>query len=75
MEFFLKQLALFCKHSLYEIPHAKHLLEYPSAGRSIIQGEHKVFPWLQTFITKKKLMYVEHKHIFFNVTQEFFTTH
>jgi len=25
----------------------------------IIQGEHKVFPWLQTFITRK-LLYVEY---------------
>jgi len=29
-----------------------------------IQGEHKVFPWLQTPI-KRKLLYVEYKHIFF----------
>jgi len=34
------------------------------------QGEHKVFPWLQTFITRK-LLYVEYKLLFFqNVTQE-----
>ena len=31
---------------------------------SIIQAEHKVFTWLQTFITRK-LPYVEYKHIFF----------
>jgi len=30
---------------------------------TIIQGEHKVFPWLQTFITRK-LLYVEYKHFF-----------
>ena len=30
----------------------------------VIYGEHKVFPWLQTFITRK-LLYVEYKHIFF----------
>jgi len=29
-----------------------------------VQSEHKVFPWLQTFITRK-LLYVEYKHIFF----------
>ena len=28
-----------------------------------IQIEHKVFPWLQTFITRK-LLYVEYKHIY-----------
>ena len=43
---------------------------------AVIQGEHKVFPWLQKFITRK-LLYVEYKLFFFiNVTQEvFFTTH
>ena len=42
----------------------------------ISQGEHKVFPWLQTFITRK-LLYVEYKQFFFrNVTHKvFFTTH
>ena len=47
------------------------------AHLTIIQGYHKVLPWLQTFITRKP-PYVEYKHIFFfqNVTQEvFFTTH
>ena len=28
-----------------------------------VQGEHKVFPWLQTFITRK-LLYMEYKHIY-----------
>jgi len=31
--------------------------------RIILQSEHKIFPWLQTFITRK-LLYVEYKHIF-----------
>ena len=41
-----------------------------------IQGKHKVFPWLQTFITTK-LLYVEYKHIYFffrNITHDFFLT-
>jgi len=29
--------------------------EYNPPMGSIIQGEHKVFPWLQTFITRKLL--------------------
>ena len=42
---------------------------------SEIQDEHKIFPWLQTVITRK-LLYMEYKHFFFqNVTQEVFTTH
>ena len=42
---------------------------------NLIQGEHKVFPWLQTFITRK-LLYVEYKHIFFQtVAQEVFLQH
>ena len=39
-----------------------------------VQGEHKVFPWLQIFITRK-LLYVEYKHFFQNVTQEVFLKH
>ena len=35
-----------------------------------IQGEHKFFPWLQTYITK--LLYTEYKRIFFNIIQEVF---
>ena len=34
--------------------------------RLYMQGEHKVFPRLQTFITRK-LLYVEYKHIFFKM--------
>jgi len=40
----------------------------------IVQGEHKIFPWLQTFITRK-LLYVEYKHFFKNITQEVFLQH
>ena len=36
-----------------------------------LQGKHKGFPWLQTFITRK-LLYVEYKYTFLNVTQEVF---
>jgi len=32
-----------------------------------VPGEHKVFPSLQTFVTRK-LLYVEYKYIFFNIT-------
>jgi len=39
----------------------------------IIQDEHKVLLWLQTFITRK-LLYVEYK-LFLNVTQEVFLQH
>ena len=44
-----------------------------SLNKLQIQGEHKVFPWLQTYITRK-LLYVEYKHILFfrNVTHEVF---
>jgi hypothetical protein len=34
-----------------------------SSTIGIIQSEHKVFPWLRTFITRK-LLYVEYKHIY-----------
>ena len=41
-----------------------------------LQGEHKVFPWLQTFITRKLLMWNTNIFFFQNITQEaFFTTH
>ena len=36
----------------------------PLSSNRNIQGEHKTFPWLQTFITKK-LLYMEYKYIFF----------
>ena len=35
-------------------------------GYKFVQGEHKVFPWLQTFITRK-LLYVEYKLFFFKM--------
>ena len=41
------------------------LMDRPLYGCSDLQGEHKVFPWLQTFITRK-LLYVEYKHFFFS---------
>ena len=39
-----------------------------------IQGEHKFFPWLQTFITRK-LLYVEYKLFFQNIIQEVVLQH
>ena len=44
-----------------------------------LQGEHKVFPWLQTFITRK-LLHVEYKYIYIYIyiskcNSSFFTTH
>jgi len=41
-----------------------------------IQSEHKVFPWLETFITRK-LLYVEYKLFFFSKcnSRSFVTTH
>jgi len=53
--------------------------QYASMGliQAILQGEHKVFPWLQTFITRK--LRGIHTYFFFskcNSTQEvFFATH
>jgi len=46
-------------------------IDQANAQILVLQGEHKVFPWLQTFITRK-LLYVEYKYIYFfkNVTQE-----
>ena len=40
----------------------------------ILQGEHKVFPWLQAFITRK-LLYVEYKLFFKCNSRSFFLQH
>jgi hypothetical protein len=39
-------------------------IDQANAQILVLQGEHKVFPWLQTFITRK-LLYMEYKYIFF----------
>ena len=42
------------------------MLNLSDIWRLYVQGEHKVFPWLQTFI-KRKLLYIEYKHFFFKM--------
>jgi len=53
-----------CNELLFISPWKQNLCQHCL----IVQGEHKVFPSLQTFITKN---YVKYKHIFFpqNLTQ------
>jgi len=44
--------------------------EFCLLNATIIQGEHKVFLWLQTFITKKTTVRGIQTFFFQNVTQE-----
>jgi len=55
------------------IPVAAHRIT-PSPLYFKLQVEHKIFPWFQTFITRK-LLYVEYNFFFQNVTQEAFLKH
>jgi len=61
--------------SIKSFPGYKHLLQENYVEYKHIQGEHKVFPWLQTFITRK--LHRIHIFLFQNVTQlkKFFLQH
>jgi len=49
-------------------------IDQANAQILVLQGENKVFLWLQTFITRK-LLYVEYKLFFLIVTQEVILQH